>query len=99
LTPAWVEQLEADSAAFSFTGFEVGQPEARMDWARVRHAAPDAVWPPKGVALRLDFAPPAGSALKGVTISVHYELYDGIPVLSKWITVRNGSAVRVRLDS
>ncbi len=25
----------------------------------------------------------------GVTVSVHYELYDGVPVLSKWITVTN----------
>ena len=27
----------------------------------------------------------------GVTVSVHYELYDGIPCMSKWITVRNGT--------
>ncbi len=26
---------------------------------------------------------------KGVRVSVHYELYDGVPVMSKWITVHN----------
>src|SRR5690606_32714096 len=26
-----------------------------------------------------------------VRVSVHYELYDGIPAMSKWITVHNGT--------
>ncbi|HUT25925.1 MAG TPA: hypothetical protein VM492_16440, partial [Sumerlaeia bacterium] len=26
-----------------------------------------------------------------VRVSVHYELYDGVPILSKWITVHNGA--------
>jgi hypothetical protein len=33
------------------------------------------------------------------TVEVHYELYDGLPLMSKWITVRNNSAQPVQLDS
>lgn len=33
-----------------------------------------------------------------VTVSVHYELYDGIPVFGKWITVKNQSAKDINLD-
>lgn len=31
-------------------------------------------------------------------ITVHYALYDGIPLLEKWITVRNGSDKPLRID-
>jgi hypothetical protein len=34
----------------------------------------------------------------GIRVSVHYELYDGLPVMSKWITVHNDSARAVTLD-
>ncbi|MFM1920903.1 MAG: hypothetical protein RLZZ303_2537, partial [Candidatus Hydrogenedentota bacterium] len=97
----WIDAMESPEGSLAFTGFEIGQPAERMTWTRVRHAAPNVAWPPKGVALRLDFAMPEGSdaAIKDVTVSVHYELYDDVPVLSKWITVRNGGATPVRLDS
>jgi hypothetical protein len=42
---------------------------------------------------------PAVAAGNGVTVEVHYELYDGIPLLSKWIVVRNGTEKPVRLNS
>lgn len=101
LTPAWVEALQADPNTFQFTGFEVGAIPARMPWARVRHAAPDAVWPPKGAYLRMDYAAPASAdaALRSVTVSIHYALYDGIPAFSKWLTVHNASDAPVRVDA
>ncbi|MCO6047773.1 hypothetical protein NG895_28040 [Aeoliella sp. ICT_H6.2] len=34
-----------------------------------------------------------------IRVSVHYELYDGIPAFSKWITVYNGSDREVTVDS
>jgi hypothetical protein len=43
---------------------------------------------------------PAKAATEaGVTVDVHYELYDGIPLISKWIVVRNGGKTPVRLNS
>ena len=39
-----------------------------------------------------------GVGPKDVTVSVHYELYDGIPCYSKWITLRNGSNKPIRVD-
>jgi len=37
--------------------------------------------------------------LKDVTVSVHYELFDGSPLLSKWLTVHNGSNQAVQVNS
>jgi len=36
--------------------------------------------------------------LKDVRVSVHYEMYDGIPVIAKWMVVENGSSRPVRVD-
>ena len=33
-----------------------------------------------------------------VRVSVHYELYDGIPVMSKWLTIHNDSARQITVD-
>ncbi len=39
------------------------------------------------------------SGLANVTVSVHYEMYEGIPLLSKWLEIHNGSDGAVRLNS
>ncbi|MDO5980190.1 hypothetical protein [Flavivirga spongiicola] len=40
------------------------------------------------------------SALKSgdLTVSVHYELYDGIPVMGKWLTLKNNSDKEITVD-
>jgi hypothetical protein len=45
----------------------------------------------------LVFAPPANAA--PVTVEAHYELYDGLPVIAKWLTLRNTGAKPVMLNS
>lgn len=97
LRPEWLAQLRADPTAFRYVGHAVGKPQERMAWKRTRHHAPDVKWPPSGVSLRLDFAGPEGD-LGPIRVSVHYELYDGLPCYSKWITVSNGLPKSVRLD-
>ncbi|MCP5516697.1 MAG: hypothetical protein H7A45_05465 [Verrucomicrobiales bacterium] len=38
------------------------------------------------------------AALRDVRVSVHYELYDGLPVFAKWLTVHNGSDREITVD-
>lgn len=96
LKPEWLDAMHADPSAFQFTGFTTGKTAARFAWKHARHCA-DLPWPPPGAALTLHFRPPAGK-LPGISVDVHYELYDGIPLLSKWLTIRNDGAKPVRLD-
>ena len=100
LDPAWLDgPMVPDPAALGLVGFEVGEPEEWLTWKRVRRHAPDVVWPPRGVSLRLDFAPSGESTrFAGLGVSVHYELYDGVPVLAKWLTVHNGTGGELHLD-
>ena len=92
LLPEWLEEMTAARDGMTFTGFEVGPISTRFPWKRVRHHAPDAAWPPAGIGLRLDFA------RDRLSVSVHYELYDGVPVFCKWITVTNGRGDAIELD-
>lgn len=100
LDERWLSELRSDPRAFRYVGHEVLSTVERLPWKRVRHAAPDAVWPPAGVGLRLDFepGPEAPAELAGLTVSVHYELYDGLPALSKWITLENGTGRTLELE-
>jgi len=105
LKPAWIETLEAKPDAFQFAGLKTGRTEARFPWKkRSEWMHKDLPWPPPGVSLTLEFSPPLGSAGVqqlgvGLVVEVHYELYDGLPLVSKWIVVRNGTARAVRLNS
>lgn len=104
LKPAWLDQMRAEPTAFRFVELKTGKTEARFAWKKHREWMPgDRPWPPPGVSLTLEFARAdahsGAAASAAVTIQVHYELYDGLPLLSKWITVRNGGDQPVRLNS
>ncbi|HBC31370.1 MAG TPA: hypothetical protein DC024_09045 [Clostridiales bacterium] len=37
--------------------------------------------------------------LEDIVVNVHYELYDGLPIFSKWITVENNSSQAITINS
>ncbi|WP_205687029.1 LamG-like jellyroll fold domain-containing protein [Chitinophaga rhizosphaerae] len=92
LLDAWLKDMVTDPSAFQFAGLEVRQPQPRYPWQQ-KYNAQHADWPPKGLHVVMHYEAPASKPeWKGaMKVSVHYEMYDGIPVVSKWITVRNGT--------
>ncbi len=68
LRAEWIEALTNNPDAMQFVGFKIGEPKERMKWKRVRHHAPDAQWPPKGVYLRMDYEMPASSVSKNTAM-------------------------------
>lgn len=94
LRPEEIDGLEADSAAMQFINYKVSEPKAPFEWKRVRQRAPGAVWPPKGVHLQLDFKAPD----RDIKVSIHYELYDGIPVMAKWLSLENNTDETIIVD-
>lgn len=82
--------LIADSKAFQFKSFTTTLPEKAFEWEPGRrHSPTDMAWPPKGLRLDVNFVPPAGApqALTGFVVTVHYEMFDGLPALRKWVSV------------
>lgn len=100
LDPTWLAEMPADPNAFVFTRLETGTPRARFPW-QPRRFSENAPWPPRGVSLTIHFDPPtpAMEKYKGLDVAVHYELYDGLPVMAKWISVTNGTPAGVHIDS
>lgn len=99
LLPAWIDGMKRDPGAFVFKASRVGKTAERFAWKRrTEWTSASSAWPPPGVSLELDFAAPSGGPA-GVLVTVHYEVYDGIPLFSKWITVANAGDKAVTLDS
>jgi len=97
LLPEWLDRMKADPAAFELAGFSVGRIRERFDWKKRRQWMPaDLPWPPPGATLTLSFR---SASPGGVRIDVHYALYDGLPLLCKWLTVHNGSKRSVTVDA
>ncbi len=78
-----------DIEAFHYSTYEVGTPTAPFSYTPKRSAPADIQWPPKGVHLTVYFKAPHIAPLphKYVTVVVHYEMYDGIPLIAKWLDV------------
>jgi hypothetical protein len=92
LLPEWVEKLRADPKSFRYVGHSTRKIQKRFEWAkRPKWLAQDAPWPPAGIELTLRFEPPANSPAKGLAAFVHYEIYDGLPLLCKWLSLENRS--------
>lgn len=84
LKPEWLPQLKANPEALHFTGYRTERTAPRF---------PGAAPAPSGVALHLSFVG------LGLAVTVHYELYDGLPVLCKWLTITNMMATPTRLTA
>ncbi len=99
LRPEWVPGLKTNPEAFQYTGYTINPIKARVPWKRNRYAQ-EVPWPPPGLELVMTYAPPAALAERyaGLKVMVHYEMYQGIPVLSKRISVVNGTDRTVTLD-
>ena len=84
----WLDSLRSDTAAFQFAGYECGQTVAPFPYHRKRWGT-DALWPPPGRSLTLRFRH-ASATLGGIDVAVHYEIYDGIPLIGMWFEIHNG---------
>jgi len=52
---------------------------------------------PTGASIVFEFVSPL-AALKNIIIKVHYELYDGIPLITKWISIDNASNKSIKIN-
>jgi len=91
-----IAQLTNRPSGFQFAGFSTNSVAAPFGWKRVRHHA-ELAWPPSGAALDFLYRGDAAATV-GLSVVVHYEIYDGIPVIGKWITLSNLTSREIVLD-
>ncbi len=86
--------MPADPDSLPFVAWQGPRPIAeRLTWGRTRDAAPDAVWPPKGVSVSFTLRD------EHVEVTVHLELYDGLPLLGHWFELQNLGEAPLELES
>jgi hypothetical protein len=96
LLPEWLDNFTADNNDFRFIKYEVKDLVPVINWKS------DAWWAgnkkqPTGKTLTF-FYQSGLAELAGIKISVHYSIYEGIPLISKWITVENKSTQPIKLN-
>lgn len=95
LLPEKIDSFTAHDSDFVFSAYSVEDlppylnPASKF-WATNKKAA-------TGKMLNLAFLSKL-PALKGITVTVHYELYDGLPLITKWLSIDNKSAKAFRVD-
>ena len=93
LTEEWLDDFSLSPESFQVVDFKVSELRKRMEWKQKRWALVKE-WNPKGKELTFTLEGP----VKGVKVELHYELYDGAPILGKWLNVFNDSGKPVTLN-
>ncbi|HEX5154100.1 MAG TPA: alpha-galactosidase [Parafilimonas sp.] len=89
LLPAWLDSFRAHDSDFHFVSYEINELKPFLNWQPKGWAMNKQQ--PKGKIISFVYTSTV-SAVKDVVIKVHYELYDGIPLIVKWMSVENKTA-------
>ena len=93
--PGMVDQLTRSDSAFHFVKYQITDIKPGMNWKTTLWTANKQFASGKTISFAYASSLPA---LKGLEISVHYSLYDGLPLISKWVTVENNTAGSISVD-
>lgn len=95
LLEEWTNQFTAGSNDFQFVRHTVTPIKPHFDWKPTTWTANKNL--PTGKELTLYFTS-KNADLQGVEVVVHYEIFDGVPVLDKWVTIENKSGKDLKIN-
>lgn len=94
LLPKWIDRMYNVPQSFTLQNFEILQVKERFPSKSTRWK-PVTQWQLSGKELVFHYKHPDKP---GVAVDVHYEIYDNIPVFSKWIVVNNNGIKNIRVN-
>lgn len=97
LLPQWIHWMTSNPNAFKLKRVEKEDLKPRFSWKQVRYTS-NKKWPPSGKTVRFIYEHP-NTALTGIQVIVNYSIYDGLPLISKWIEVENNSKAPIKLNA
>lgn len=95
LLNTWIDGFTADLKDFQFKSYRITAILPYVNWKSTRWASNKQQ--PTGKMLSLSFESGLPD-LKGIVVTVNYELYDGIPLVCKWLSVENKSEKSIKLN-
>jgi hypothetical protein len=95
LLPQWIDQLKVSDSSFHYIDLKISQIAPYLQWKTTMWAGSKKNATGSEVSFRFGSSLPA---LAGLDIYVHYAIFDGIPLVSKWVTIENKSKNDVTVD-
>lgn len=92
---SWVDSMTTGKESFEFVRYSIGELKPFLTWKRGTWAPYTP--PATGKTISFEYASPVAH-LKGLRIFVHYELYDGIPLIVKWVSLENSGQRSIKID-
>ena len=87
--------LQKKDSDFVFTNYSISDIKPFIHWKPTTWLTnPNQ---PKGKTVTLEFISNL-PALKNIMVQVHYELYDGLPLMTKWVSVENKSSASIKIN-
>lgn len=86
LLPGWVDSFTSNDHDFQLKSHNISEIQAYLHWKQTFWAMNGKQ--PEGKMLTMVYS---SNTLNDVEVDVHYELYDGIPLIVKWLSVKNNS--------
>jgi len=94
LKEEWLADMTSPENSFEFREVEIRDLNAGLYWEQKRWI-PSTQWERKGKEAVFHYSHPK---LTGITVKVHYEIYNDLPLLAKWIEVLNEGSQSIRID-
>ena len=89
------KKLLSDKNAFQFKEFHIDTISHYIQWKSTTWVSNK--HQPKGKSIRFDFVS-NNPVLQNVLISVYYNLYDGIPLITKWLEINNNGSSSLKIN-
>jgi hypothetical protein len=95
LLPSWVDSMSSGKEDFQLVRYSIGRLEPFLKGQHRAWAPPTPS--PTGKIVSFEYASPV-PALNHLEVFVNYELYDGIPLIVKWVSIENAGQTPVAID-
>ena len=95
LKQEWFSKMQADTSAFRYDSFSVSPIPVYLKWKPKSWASNKQQ--PTGKLLRFHFTAKQ-SEVHGLQVQINYALYDGIPLIVKWVDIQNSSSNPIALN-
>jgi hypothetical protein len=95
LLPAWIDTLKSLDDRFVYSSYLMEEIPQNLKWKT--RAWSTNKKQPTGKMLTFIFNANA-PAIKGLIVKVHYELYDGIPLIVKWVELQNNGTAQLQIN-
>ena len=95
LKEEWLDQMWSTPGSFQLTDFKVDKIQERIQWPNKRWSMAEK-GPIMGKNVSFSYSHPD---FRDIEVKVHYDIYDGIPMISKWFTIENKGARSIVLNN